>query len=233
MRYIFAFFVAFLLAGCFADSPQPDDGMIYKPNNDKNSKLMFERVLKVPVDCSSGAKKGSDVVIDGARYSSDVALNNCLKRNLIDAGMTLKKVYIHRITDNRKDASVLSYMNNEGLNTIYTPSFSLEELYYLFLQDELKSRGILVLDEPSPSSIRLDFDIRHLAGARHPSNGTLELAMGAKLSLNGSRVNRKRDIISSAKVVKCGINCDLDFFTSLIIKQAAIKSAQQISDINR
>ncbi|BCX79028.1 outer membrane lipoprotein MapA [Campylobacter sp. 19-13652] len=194
---------------------------------------MFERVLKIPIDCSPASKNRGDVVIDGAKYSSADALNHCLKRNLIDTSLTLKKVYIHRITDNRLDVNVLNYMSDEGLNSFYAPRFSLEELYYLFLQSELKSRGIIVLDEPSPASIRLDFEVRTLIGSYHPSNRILELGMGGKLSLNGSRVNRQRDIVSTAKVTSCGVGCDMDFFTSLLIKQAAIKSADEVSQIGR
>lgn len=232
MRYAFIFLILLIFSGCFS-SPQLYDGVIYKPNGDKTSKLMFERVLNVPIDCSPSSKNRGDVIIDGAKYSSADALNHCLKRNLIDTSLTLKKVYIHRITDRRLDVNVLNYMSSEGLNSFYAPRFSLEELYYLFLQNELESRGIVVLSEPSPASIRLDFDVRTLIGSFHPSNRTLELGLRGKLSLNGSRVNRERDIISTAKVTSCGVGCDMDFFTSLLIKQAAVKSADQVSQISR
>lgn len=232
MRYAFLFLIGLIFAGCFS-SPEPYDGVIYKPKNDKASKLMFERVLKIPLDCSPSDKSKGDVVIDGAKYTSKDALHNCLKRNLLDTSLTLKKVYIHRIIDARIDSNVLSYMSDEGLTTFYAPRFSLEELYYLFLQNELQSRGIVVLDEPSPASIRLDFDMRSLIGAYHPSNRILELGLGGKLNLNGYRVNRQRDIVSTAKIVNCGIGCDMDFFTSLLVKQAAIKSADEVSKIGR
>lgn len=241
---IFTIFASLILAGCGASNslnisrtygvlppakPYVAPGVGAKDElKDSNAKLMFERVMKIPVDCSAGSK-GTSINIDGVLYNADTVLELCLKRNLLDTKIGIKKVYIHRVLDARLDSLVLSYPYGKT-NIVYTPSFSLEELYYRFLVQELNSRGILVVDEPTPYALRLDFSIIKLVGAYSAKSRVLELALAGRLSVEGRRTSQSEGILTTASAfgVCSATQCNADFYVSLILKQAAAKTAKHI-----
>ena len=157
----------FIFLGC---SSKTDDGMPILASNvssesSGDAKFHFEEVMKIPVDCSSCKGSGDTVTINGAKYKSDVAIKCCLKKNMIDTSAALKKVYIHRITDERQDAQSIKYIRHDGSTVVFNSNPRLELLFYMFLKQELLSRGIIVTDtQTSPYTYKLDFSFTELNG---------------------------------------------------------------------
>ncbi|CAD7289364.1 hypothetical protein LMG7974_01483 [Campylobacter majalis] len=227
--YIFGLILIFLLSGCVGRQYSYESGY----NATSQDRVLYTQVLKTKVDCSDCSRFfGKEVFINGRYYTGDVALKCCLSKNLIDTDIGLKKVYIHRVVDRRKDAKGISYTSKYGKKWLYDTRPSIEALFVMFLQDELKSRGILVVDtQTSPYTYKLDFDINSFVADYVYGDRILNGRMYGGLRI--SNINFKRELEISTKQQVRELRAtqakDFDFFVALLAKQAANKVAQVIA----
>ena len=194
----------------------------------------FNEVMTVQSDCSLCSGRGGTLKINGTTYKSDVAIQCCLEKNMIDTNIGLKKVYIHRITDDRQSARSIRYSRRDGSQVVFNSNPRLETLFYMFLERELQSRGILVVDtQTSPYTYRLDVSFGSLSGEydrkAEQLNGRLEGSMRLS-NINFSRL-RRFSTHHHVEKLEASESKDFDFFIALLVKQAAIKVADEISKI--
>lgn len=201
---------------------------------DGQSKMYFEEVMRVPADCSACEGSGDGVFINGVKYKSDVAINCCLEKNMIDINIGLKKVYLHRIVDARENARSIYYTKKDGSGMVFSSNPRLEVLLYLFLEKELSSRGMVVVDtQTSPYTYRLDFSFDYLRGNYNQNGETLNGRLNGRLHLSNINFNKQINIATRHHVEKLEADRSdqFDFFIALLVKQAAIKIADEISKL--
>ena len=197
-------------------------------------KMYFEEVMRIPADCSACKGRGDALFINGVKYKSDVAINCCLEKNMIDTNVGLKKVYFHRIVDARSSARSIYYTGVEGNSAVFNSNPRLEVLFYMFLQRELNSRGIVVVDtQTSPYTYRLDFRFDELRGSYSGSSEILNGHLKGLLVL--SNINFKKTLPISTRhhveKLEASESGQFDFFIALLVKQAAIKVADEITKL--
>ena len=110
----------------------------------------------------------------------------------------------------------------------------LEGLFYLFLQDELLNRGIIVVDgQASPYTYRVDFAFTDYAATYSASSQYLSAAMKGKLGVKNINKTRVLNIGTRQDVrkLKAGGIQDFDLYIYLLVKQAANKAAEEISKL--
>ncbi|QCD53161.1 hypothetical protein [Campylobacter sp. RM16192] len=226
---------AFLFLGC---SSKTSDGPVLTSNisssSSSDAKFHFEEVMKIPADCSSCSGSGKEIAINGTRYKSDVAINCCLKKNMIDTKVGLKKVYIHRITDERNGPEAIKYIRRDGSIVFFNSNPRLEVLFYMFLKQELLSRGIVVTDDQtSPYTYRLDFSFNELKGVYSRNNEQLKSQLFGVLKIKNINYNRIKNISTNQDVRKLAVSRtgQFDIYVSLLVKQAANKVAEEISKL--
>ncbi|WP_169973300.1 hypothetical protein [Campylobacter sp. RM16191] len=224
---------AFLFLGC---SSKTSDGPVLAGNvsssSSSDAKFHFEEVMKIPVDCSSCKGSGDTVTINGAKYRSDVAIKCCLKKNMIDTKVALKKVYLHRITDEREDVQSIKYIRANGSTVMFNSNPRLELLFYMFLKQELLSRGILVVEnQTSPYTYRLDFSFTELKGVYSRNQEQLNSQLFGVLKIKNINFSRMLNITTKQEVKKLAVSRtgQFDIYVSLLVKQAANKVAEEIS----
>ncbi|WP_170000666.1 hypothetical protein [Campylobacter sp. RM16189] len=224
---------AFLFLGC---SSKTSDGPVLAGNvfssSSSDAKFHFEEVMKIPVDCSSCKGSGDTVTINGTKYRSDVAIKCCLKKNMIDTKVALKKIYLHRITDEREDVQSIKYIRANGSTVIFNSNPRLELLFYMFLKQELLSRGILVVeDQTSPYTYRLDFAFTELKGVYSRNQEQLNSQLFGVLKIKNINFSRMLNITTKQEVKKLAASRtgQFDIYVSLLVKQAANKVAEEIS----
>ena len=190
--------------------------------------------MRIPADCSACRGRGDGVFINGVKYRSDVAINCCLEKNMIDINVGLKKVYFHRIVDARSSARSIYYTREDGSGVVFNSNPRLEVLFYMFLKRELNSRGIVVVDtQTSPYTYRLDFRFDELRGTYSRSSEILNGHLYGELVL--SDINFKKRIPISTRhhveELEASRSGQFDFFIALLVKQAAIKVADEITKL--
>ena len=159
MKKLAYLFAAFILAGCGGSTQMVQNARI---GGDANAKG-YQEVMRIKADCSSCASGGQSLTINGASYTSDVAIKCCIAQSRIDTNAAIKKVYIHRILDERSPESGIKFVSKKGAKMLYSKE-RLEGLFYLFLQiyfliptkslinQQLKGKGNLSL-LPLPYSL--------------------------------------------------------------------------------
>ncbi|AQW85017.1 outer membrane liproprotein [Campylobacter pinnipediorum subsp. pinnipediorum] len=228
------FFMAIFFYGCASLNPfstsESEDKYFQITSKDET---LFKDIMRIKVDCTKENSVGTRrVLINGAEYSSDIAIKYCLRKNLVDTNVGLKKVFLHRIVDAREDASVFSYIGRKGKITALDSSPSLEALFYMFLKQELNSRGIMVVEtQTSPYTYRLDFTFNKTDGFYSRINQTLDGKLEAKLNISNINFNKDFNINTKqyVKNLKIRNSDEFDFFVGLLVKQAAIKTANIIT----
>lgn len=235
---LLAVFVAIFLTGCVAKaslclSCEGIDG-VQSTSINSEDKMYFEEVMRIPADCSACKGRGDGLFINGVKYKSDVAINCCLEKNMIDTNVGLKKVYFHRIVDARSSARSIYYTGIEGNTAVFNSNPRLEVLFYMFLQRELNSRGIVVVDtQTSPYTYRLDFRFDELRGSYSGSSEILNGHLKGLLIL--SNINFKKTLPISTRhhveKLEASESGQFDFFIALLVKQAAIKVADEITKL--
>lgn len=225
---------AFIFLGCSSKTDGPILASNVSGSSSSDAKFHFEEVMKIPVDCSSCNGSGDTVTINGAKYRSDVAIKCCLKKNMIDTKVALKKVYIHRITDERADAQSIKYIRANGTTTMFNSNPRLELLFYMFLKQELLSRGILVVeDQTSPYVYRVDFAFTELKGVYSRNQEQLNSQLFGVLKIKNINFGRMLNITTKQEVKKLEASRtgQFDIYVSLLVKQAANKVAEEISKL--
>ncbi|WP_324612666.1 hypothetical protein [Campylobacter anatolicus] len=236
LKFVTSIFIAVFLNGCssmFCSSCVALDGShgISVSNADK---MHFEEVLRIQSDCSMCSPSGSDLLINGSEYTSDVAIKCCLEKNMIDTNIGLKKVYFHRITDARNSARSIHFVSKKGKKEFFNSNPRLEVLFYLFLQQELNSRGIVVVDtQTSPYTYKLDFEFKFLEGKYSQTSEILNGRLDGDLRFHNINLNRNLSLSTrqQVRVLDAKESKDFDFFIALLVKQAAMKVADEISKL--
>lgn len=223
--------MAFVFAGCFGGKSLPNG----VDNGSKSSaEFQFKEVMRIPLDCSSCSGVGKSVTINGVRYRSDVAIRCCLSKNLIDSKVALKKVYIHRIIDQRESAQSIKFIGKNGKVSLLSPNPGLELLFYMFLKQELSSRGILLEESAnSPYTYRVDFAFNKLDGIYSQNYEHLNSQLLGLLVIKNINYNRMINISTTqeARKFEASKSEDFDMFVALLVKQAANKVAEEISKL--
>nr|WP_314564131.1 hypothetical protein [uncultured Campylobacter sp.] len=228
MKNFILLFAAFLFTGCFGlfdSSPEV-------AQTESNAKG-YKEVMRIKADCSSCASGGQSLTINGASYTSDVAIKCCIAQSRIDTNAAIKKVYIHKIADERATDSGIKFISKNGAKMLYSKE-RLEGLFYLFLQDELLNRGIMVVDsQTSPYTYRVDFAFTDYAATYSASSQYLSAAMRGKLGVKNINKTRVLNIGTRQDVrkLKAGGIQDFDLYIHLLVKQAANKAAEEISKL--
>lgn len=177
--------------------------------------------------CQSCTNPASyEAKIRGLFYISDIGIRCCPDKRSLDQNVALKKVYIHRIYDLNEEQKLL----HKGLN-----SFMIDQkfnvAYYTFLEQELKARGIIVVEEKdiSPYVIKLDLafdDFNSLMDQRG-----LHSILSAKLKLKTINYDKNFNIQTNQSVHGFSKMSELNFYTLLLIKQMANKTAGIIASL--
>lgn len=228
-------FAALFFLGC---SSKNSDTILQDNRNftssSMDSKMHFEEVMKIPADCSSCSGSGKEIAINGVRYKSDVAIKCCLKKNMIDTKIGLKKVYIHRVTDDRSGTEAIKYIRRDGSVVFFNSNPRLEALFYMFLKQELLSRGIVVTeDQSSPYTYRVDFSFSELKGVYSRNNEQLKSQLFGVLKIKNINYNRMTNISTKQDVKRLAVSRtgQFDIYVSLLVKQAANKVTEEISKL--
>ena len=229
MKNFVLLFAAFLFTGCFGLFESSPEVAQTEGGNAKG----YKEVMRIKADCSSCASGGQSLTINGASYTSDVAIKCCIAQSRIDTNAAIKKVYIHRILDERSPESGIKFVSKKGAKMLYSKE-RLESLFYLFLQDELLNRGIMVVDgQASPYTYRVDFAFTDYAATYIASSQYLSAAMRGKLGVKNINKTRVLNIGTRQDVrkLKAGGIQDFDLYIYLLVKQAANKAAEEISKL--
>ncbi|MGP1485310.1 MAG: hypothetical protein ACTTJC_04335 [Campylobacter sp.] len=230
MKNLIALFLAFLLFGCSNSNPEPNATQI---EVDSVSKSQYQKIIKIPVNCDRCMNEFKTLIND-VEYRSDVAIKCCLRDNFIDTNVALKKVFIHRITDTRKTSDAINFTKSSGRSYIFTSNPRLEALFYLFLKQELNSRGILVVEtQTSPYTLRLDFSFTDLKGSYSQKSRYLQAHLDGTVKFSNINLSRQFSFTTTqeANRLKASKSKDFDLYISLLVKQMANKVAEEISKI--
>lgn len=229
MKNLFLSFFTFFLVGC--SSSQPTASQI---EVDSASKEQYQKIIRIPVNCDRCMDEFKTVIDGDVEYRSDVAIKCCLRDNLIDTGVALKKVFIHRIIDSRQSTDAIKFTKKNGRSYIFTSNPRLEALFYLFLKQELNSRGIMVVEtQTSPYTYRLDFSFTDLKGSYSQSTRYLEARLEGAVRFSNINFTRNFSFATTQEAVKLKAekSKDFDLYVSLLVKQMANKVAEEISKI--
>lgn len=227
MKHLISLFAVLFFTGCFGwfgSSPEISQG------DEKG----YQEVMRIKADCSSCANsKGSSVVINGTEYSSDVAIKCCIAQSRIDTNAAIKKVYIHRVLDERDASSSIKFVGKNGAVALQ-PKERLEGLFYAFLAYELKNRAIEVVDsQTSPYTYRLDFAFTAYEGFYSQNAQALSAVMQGKLGVKNINKTRVLNVNTKQEVRKFEADelDDFNLYIHLLVKQMANKVAEEISKL--
>lgn len=168
--------------------------------------------------------KAYEAKIRGLLYISDVGIRCCVDKRTLDKSIAIKKIYIHQITDLSEEQKALyadkkQYFINEQFNAIF----------YNFLTQELKARGMVVVKgiNNSPYVLRLDFAFLTFSSTLDATG--LHSNVSGRLTLKD--INHNKEIIVRTKQDVMGFKDlkEISFYTYLLLKQMANKTASIIS----
>lgn len=168
--------------------------------------------------------KAFEAKIKGLLYISDVGIRCCVDKRTLDKSVAIKKIYIHAVSDLSEEqkafyADKKQYLINEQFNAIF----------YNFLTQELKARGMVVVKgiNNSPYVLRLDFNFLTFSSTLDATG--LHSNVSGRLTLKD--INTNKDIIVRTKQDVIGFKDlqEISFYTHLLIKQMANKTASIIS----
>ncbi|TQR57703.1 outer membrane lipoprotein MapA [Campylobacter troglodytis] len=210
IKKIFIFLAAFFLCACSTKNT------MQKVSDLSNQQPCFS--------CESD--QAFEARIRGLLYLSDIGLKCCADKRTIDSGVALKKVYLHRIYDLEEEKKIFyandkKYFINEQFNVAF----------YIFLKQELKARGIVVIEEinNSPYVLRLDLHFLDFSSRLDPVG--LHSNVSAKLSLKDININKEFIVRTKQDVMGFRDLKEISFYTFLLIKQMANKTASVISSL--
>lgn len=200
---------------------------------DTNSFKNFKEVMRINAKCKPCDNTSNDIInLNGVEYSSDIPLKCCQNLRKIDTNPALKKVYIHKINDLSQDQKIIKVQNkNTKFQDIYTIK-RVDNMFYLLLKNELKERGIIVVEtRQSPYVLKLDFDFLSLKSYYLQSSEYLSSKLKGFLTLKDINKTKKYSISTTQDVKKLKANNtdDFEIYFALLIKQAANKVAQEVS----
>ena len=230
-NFIFILF-SILLVGCFNTPSKPTVAQI---EVDSASKEQYEKIIRIPVNCDRCMNEFKTLLEDDVEYRSDVAIKCCLRDNLIDTGVALKKIFIHRIIDSRPNTDAIKFTKKNGRSYVFTSNPRLEALFYLFLKQDLNSRGILVVEtQTSPYTYRLDFAFSKLIGEYSQNTLYLQAHLDGVVQISNINISRQVGFTTfqEATRLKASKSKDFDLYISLLVKQMANKVAEEVSKLH-
>lgn len=175
-------------------------------------------------DCNSA--RGFEANIQGLLYLSDVGLQCCADKRTLDTGVAIKKVYLHRIYDLPEEKKTF-YIGNDR----YFINEQFNVAFYLFLEQELKSRGIVVIDGINNSPYVLRLDLSFIDFSSKFDRTGLHSNVSARLNLKDININKEIIVRTKQDVVGFNDEKEISFYTFLLIKQMANKVASIISSL--
>lgn len=210
IKKILIFLVAFFLCACSTKNT------MQKVSDLSNQQPCFS--------CESD--QAFEARIRGLLYLSDIGLKCCADKRTIDSGVALKKVYLHRIYDLEEEKKIF-YANDKR----YFINEQFNVAFYVFLKQELKARGIVVIEEinNSPYVLRLDLHFLDFSSRLDPVG--LHSNVSAKLSLKDININKEFIVRTKQDVMGFRDLKEISFYTFLLIKQMANKTASVISSL--
>lgn len=210
IRKIFLIAFALFLVACGSKS----DTTIKQVNDTANKQACY------PCD----DPKAFEAKIRGLLYVSDVGIRCCADKRTLDKSVAIKKIYIHAVSDLSEEQKALytdkqRYIINEQFNAIF----------YNFLTQELKARGMVVVKgiNNSPYVLRLDFNF--LTFSSNIDKTGLHSNVSGRLTLKD--INHDKDIVVRTKQDIMGFSNtnEISFYTYLLLRQLANKTANIIS----
>lgn len=193
--------------------------------SDANAVKSYETIMKITPNCSPCSRNSKNYVgkINGATYTSDIAVLCCPQMRKIDTSSDLKKVYIHAVRDLGYEQKVI---HAKGENYVQKRRF--DTLFFYALKKELTARGILVVSsQTSPYTLRVDFTFTKFSGAydMNSLNSTLFGDLAIK------NINYEKHVKISTRQNVRDLNSDeFDLYMDLLVKQVANKVADEIGD---
>lgn len=183
--------------------------------------------IKIQAQCYNPSdSKAYEAKIQGLTYISDVGLKYCVNKRTIDKSVALKKVYIHRVYDLDEN---LKFSTSNGSNYYINENFNY--YFYIFLKEELKSRGIVVVDSAQDSPYILRVDLSFVDFYSKFDSKSLFSVIASQLEIKDINTNKKINIKTKQEVKGFSKINDLPFYTQLLIKQVANKAADIISSL--
>ncbi|CAM4140550.1 outer membrane lipoprotein MapA [Campylobacter armoricus] len=184
-------------------------------------------VIKIQAQCYNPSDaKAYEAKIKGLVYISDVGLKYCENKRTIDKSISLKKVYIHRIYDLEENKKY-SFSNGNA----YYINENFNYYFYVFLKEELKNRGIIVVENTNDSPYVLKVDLSFNDFYSKFDANSLFSIISSQLTLKDINTNKTINIKTRQEVKGFYKINDLPFFTELLIKQVANKTADIISSL--
>lgn len=208
---ILCLFTALILSGCASRN----DAFAQVNQVAKNSKCY---------PCES--EQGFEAKIKGLLYLSDVGIVCCADRRTLDTGVALKKVYLHRFYDLREEEKMV-FLNDKK----YYIDLKFNAIFYTYLEQELKNRGIVVLENNPNSPYVAKVDLSFLQFATKQDASGLHSKLVGVLHVSDTNRNRKFTLRTKQDVQGFEDMKDLSFYTHLLIKQMANKAASLISSM--
>lgn len=210
IRKIFLFVVALFFVAC-------------------SSKTTLQKVsdLSNQQPCySCESNQAFEAKIKGLLYISDMGLKCCADKRTLDTGVALKKVYLHRIYDLDEEKKIF-YANNRQ----YFINEQFNAAFYVFLKQELKARGMIVVEEINNSPYVLRVDLHFINFSSNLDRTGLHSNLAAKLLLKDINTNKEFIVRTKQDVIGFRDLREISFYTFLLIKQMANKSASVISSL--
>lgn len=208
LKYALLSLLALFLSACVAG----------KTNLDKISDFAKSTPC---VSCESTS--AFEAKIRGLLYVSDVGFQCCADKRTLDPSVALKKVYLHSVLDLPEEEKVLktnsqNYYINEKFNAAF----------YVFLKQELQARGIVVV-ENAQSPYTLRFDLQFIDFNAKLDSVSLFSNLSARVHFKNINIDKFYTIRTKQEVKGFYDVKDISFYTFLLIKQLANKTASVIS----
>lgn len=185
----------------------------------------INETIKIQAQCYNPSDpKAYEAKIQGLTYISDVGLKYCVNKRTIDKSVALKKVYIHRVYDLDENLKFSTSNKNR-----YYIDENFNYYFYVFLKEELKSRGIMVVNSTQDSPYILKVDLGFTDFYSKFDSHSLFSVIASQLEIKNINTNKKINIKTKQEVKGFSKINDLPFYTQLLIRQVANKAADIIS----
>lgn len=194
------------------------------------SKSTMEKVREVTNEqnCySCDDPRAFEAKIQGLLYVSDIGIRCCADKRTLDKSVAIKKIYLHSIKDLDEEGKIF-HMN--GQEFIINENFN--AVFYKFLRQELQARGMVVIEgiNNSPYVMRVDVDFLDFSSS--VDNSGLHSNLSARLKLKYFNIGEREFVIRTKQdVMGFSDESEISFYTYLLLKQLANKTAAQISKI--
>ncbi|TQR31853.1 hypothetical protein DMB92_05560 [Campylobacter sp. MIT 99-7217] len=175
---------------------------------------------------SCESAEGFEARIKGLIYLSDVGIRCCADKRTLDPSVALKKVYIHRVVDLPEENKFFY----NGTSKYYLEA-QFHASFYRFLEQELRARGIIVVEgvDKSPYTIRLDLSFVDFNS--NIDKAGLRSNLSARVEFKNINYTKNFVVRTNQEVRGLSGTSQIPFYTQLLIKQMANKVASVISSI--